>query len=283
MSDSYLDEYWQCSEIRPDGSFLSGVRRLGWGKHIFGPTTGLLETPPAAQLTQVLELTDDQLKCIGVRPWVISVQAIDLFRFAPGPGPAPAPFRPVGDQDVFDRGSRYSVLQAEIEWNDGTYPNRKLRVDIAGGITLHAYAQNVTVRALIPEDAIAVDSNTDIELPPFSNSAFDSVVSTRIAPSNKEAMEGTVGYNFTRQIANDGSLEVVPIPAGAREVSIYQAGGPPTTSYEFGGFVAGAPIGVITPDANGNALNQPIPNAPYMRIPPGAAPRTYAFIFRVFP
>lgn len=275
--DSYLDEFWRCSEIRPDGSFLSGIRRLGFGEHVFGPDTGLIGADAVAPLTQEIEIYNDDMGCIGVRPWVVSIQAIDLFRAGAGP------YTPANERDIYQNGSRYSVLQAEVIWNDGTYEDRRLQVDIAGGITMHLYAQNVTVVALVPEGATTVNSrSTDIELAPGIG-AFDSVVSCRITPSNREAMEGTVGYNFTRQVLNAGPVELVPIPAGAREVSIYQGTGAPVTTYEFGGSAAAGPKGIITADANGSVQNQPIPNVPYLRIPAGAGARFFSFVFKVFP
>ena len=290
MSESYIDEYWRCSQIRPDGSFIPAMGRLGWGKYIFSPATGLRTGPPVAPLTQLIELFSDGTKCRSVRPWVVSIQAVDFFRDAE-PGPAPPSFRPVGSGELYAQGQRYSVLQASIEWYDGLYPNRRLLVDIAGGITLHVYAQQVTVNALVPEDALVYEVEqtlADAEPLPPGVSAFDSVVSTRIVPSNREAMEGTVGYNFTRQVANDGTAENVPIPPGARSVSIYQAGGPPTPIYEWGGAVGLGTTakGTITPDANGNVIDVRTPNVPYIRIPtsgPAPVPRFYSFVFRVFP
>lgn len=172
----------------------------------------------------------------GAQWYTVSIQGIEVIRSGAGE------FEPLQQQEVGQQGQRWSMLKAFCTWNDGSYKQRGIIFDVAGGVSFPVYGRNVNVGIVVPENTILTTASmfTSTTTSPPKLAAdpfvFDTVVSASVKPSEYGTFGTFCPLSLTYCVDSEGAAIVVPAnPSGARTLEIYQAGGigAPVASYEW--------------------------------------------------
>lgn len=200
-------------------------------------------------------LTQGNVDAFSERSWIVAVNAIEIVRTGTDDVPAVrlAKDRILSLADKPDPGDwRYSTLQAEIIWMDGSAKSHVILIDIAGGRTVSVFGRNVQVNVLAPEGTQIIEdgSNPGTEEGALLGIVSDAIVSAKVAPE-------TIGNScwetpkFTKyvQIASR-AIEFIAIPPGSQRVRVYNSAASvlPTTELSFfigNDILAGYSIGVL--------------------------------------
>lgn len=244
-------------------------------------------TTPEATLyfnpnTFQVEMCSTTLDSKSERLWLVSVNAIEVIRIDD------EPIARLSAGEILNANfPRYSTLQAQVSWMDGSANSHIVKCDISGGTKFKVFGRNVQVSILSPANTqvIATPQTTSIDL---SGITLNEMVSASIKPltSGVDVLD-VLKYTWNQGVVAN-TIEYIEIPPGARKVKIYNSTvGIATASMWFwlGSSSNGHLIGIIDFVSNSTGLIE-IPNGA-THISTGtanpAADRCFSFVFTIDP
>lgn len=215
--------------------------------------------------------------------WLVAVNAIEVIRV---------------DDDALDRLTsnqilnanfpRYSTLQAQVSWMDGSANSHIVKCDIAGGTKFKVFGRNVQVSILAPANVQVI---TSAQTPSINliGITLNEIVSASIKPLTSGAdVLDVLKFTWNQGVAAN-TTEFIEIPPGARKVKIYNATvGVATAAMYFwlsNDITNGHVIGIIDFVSNSTALVEIPGGATHISTGPvnGAADRCFSFVFTIDP
>lgn len=171
--------------------------------------------------TKEFELDTVYFPWKGERPWLVSVNATEVYReFREG-----STDQPLTSQRIqSDAGNqRYSTLQALIRVSDGSPNSKIIKIDVAGGTTIPVIGRSVQVSILAPDNAQWVRKENQPVTNALTGLVFDSLVSAKVAPMlNSNGNYDILKFTENRAVAAT-EAEFIEIPPSARRVRIINA------------------------------------------------------------
>lgn len=250
-----------------------------------------------------ISMTQEQVGPYDERPWIVTVNAIEFAQATDSPISRLSKDTILSAADTPPGALRYSTLQAEIIWFDGSAKNHVALVDIAGGTSFQIVARNVQINVLAPGGAEIGDpfgpstdiiENGDIPgtvVPQRAGLVFNAIVSARIAPLNNQTSIEIAKFTKWTQVADD-NVNFVAIPPAAKQVRIYNSNLSTVDTTEMNFWITdnltlGYSVGVIDfVNTNSTALFEIPCGATHIATFPAAAAgsnRCFSFVFLVDP
>lgn len=171
--------------------------------------------------TREVGLDAMSLSLKGERPWVVSINASEIFSFA---SEAPVTVPSSGQQILSEAGtSRYSTLQAIIKVADGSANSKIIKVDIAGGTTIPVIGRNVQVSILAPSTTQVVEKENQTLTQSLEGIVYNTIISAKVAPLlNSNGNFDILKYTVHQYVPAE-AVSFVEIPPSARRVRIINA------------------------------------------------------------
>ncbi len=170
--------------------------------------------------TKQIEMCSSTLTTKGERLWLVCVNAIEVIQIDPA-GADGIP-RLSASEILNANYPRYSTLQAQVNWMDGSANSHIIKYDISGGTKFKVFGRNVQVFILAPDNTQIITSSqtTSINL---TGITLNEMVSASIKPLTI----GVDNLDILKYTWNEcvvaGEDSFVEIPPGARKVRIYNA------------------------------------------------------------
>lgn len=215
--------------------------------------------------------------------WLVSINAIEVIR-------PDARFdlpRMTSAEILNANFPRYSTLQAQVTWMDGSANSHIVKLDIAGGTKFKVFGRNVQVSILSP-------SNTQVITTPQAPSidltglTLNEIVSASIKPliSGVDVLD-TLKFTWNQGVAGN-TTEFIEIPPGARKVKIYNATSGIVTGKMYfwisNSITIGHCMGIIDFVSNSTGLLEIPGGATHISTGPvDASDRCFSFVFTVDP
>lgn len=224
----------QCPPGQGGYSILSdtkiGLYELGKTVQLFGsrPAVGGAGTTTyITENTVRISMTQQLVDSTSERLWLVSVNGIETIKYGDAPFPVVkmTKDRILSAADNPPGATRYSTLQAEVIWMDGSAKSCVKLIDIAGGTNIQVFGRNVQVNILAPRGTDIVE---DGDVPGTITTAktglvFNGIYSARIAPTIVGAPTLDIP-KFTRWTqVHANAVNMVEIPPGARKVKVYNS------------------------------------------------------------
>jgi len=239
-----------------------------------------------------ISMTQEQVGPYDERPWIVTVNGIEL----PTPTTNETPIPRVAKDTILSSADtppgnlRYTTLQYEVSWFDGSAKNHVFLGDIGGGTSFQIVGRNVQINVLAPEDTDIID-NGDLPgtvVPPKTGLVFNAIVSARIAPLNNQTAIEIAKFTKWTQVLDD-NVNFVSIPPAAKHVRIYNSalssvGTTQMSFWQTDNLTLGYSVGIIdfTAGANSTPLYEIPCGATHIATSPAAAAgsnRCFSFVF----
>ena len=231
-----------------------------------------------------VEMCSTTLDSKSERLWLVNVNAIEVIRIDAA---ASLPRLTMGE--ILNANfPRYSTLQAQVNWMDGSANSHIVKLDIAGGTKFKVFGRNVQVSILAPANTQVI-ANPQTAQSNLTGITLNDIVSASIKPltSGVDVLD-VLKFTWNQGVvANTTSF--VEIPPGARKVKIYNAtvGTATTTMYFWLSNDAGNGhiIGIIDFVSNSTALVEIPGGATHISTGPvnPATDRCFSFVFTIDP
>lgn len=216
--------------------------------------------------------------------WLVSINAIEVIRV----DSRVALPRMTSAEILNANFPRYSTLQAQVTWMDGSANSHIVKLDIAGGTKFKVFGRNVQVSILSP-------SNTQVITTPQAPSVdligitLNEIVSASIKPliGGVDVLD-TLKYTWNQGVVAN-TTEFIEIPPGARKVKIYNATvGTLTANMYFwitNSITEGHCIAIIDFVSNSTGLLEIPTGATHISTGPvdAATDRCFSFVFTIDP
>ena len=170
--------------------------------------------------TKLVEMCSAMLTSKGERLWVVMANASELIQIADPAGGAID--RVSSDLILAPTTPRYSVLQAQCTWMDGSSNSHLIKFDIGGGVTFKIFGRNVQMYILCPENTQIIYSPQTPQIP-LTGITLNDIVSAKIAPLTVAPANLDILKFTQNQGVAVNATEFVEIPPGARKVRIINA------------------------------------------------------------
>jgi hypothetical protein len=244
-------------------------------------------TPSAASFfrpnTSQIEMCSTTATTKSELLWLVAINAIEIIRV---------------DRDDISRMTsseilnanfpRYSTLQAQISWMDGSANSHIVKCDIAGGTKFKVFGRNVQVSILAPSN-VQVITSPQASSVNLTGITLNEIVSASIKPLTSGAdVLDVLKFTWLQGVATNAT-EFIEIPPGARKVKIYNATvGTATTAMYF--WLSNDPtdghiIGIIDFVSNSTGLVEIPAGATHISTGPVSAvnDRCFSFVFTIDP
>lgn len=265
-----------------------GSLEIGRTVQLFAAQPITVPTTPSAALffrpnTSQIEMCSTTATTKSELLWLVAINAIEIIRVDVDQIPR------LSSSEILNTNfPRYSTLQAQISWMDGSANSHIVKCDIAGGTKFKVFGRNVQVSILAPDNVQVITSpqSSSVDL---SGITLNEIVSASIKPliSGADVLD-VLKFTWNQGVAANAT-EFIEIPPGARKVKIYNAtvGTVTTTMYFWlsNDIASGHVIGIIDFVSNSTSLIEIPGGATHISTGPvnAATDRCFSFVFTIDP
>lgn len=134
---------------------------------------------------------------------------------------------------IRDQGRQFSVLRWRLSWG-GAGGGQTRDMDVGPGVVVSVFAcAAVTIEALIPEGAV-VGPPSSTPRATFTGRKMDTLLGAELVPASGDGSVGPFRGRLTTAHLGTGAVQFVPVPAGARRVSVASTTNPITLTWSLG-------------------------------------------------